>query len=120
MNATLTHTPCMNAVETEMAEREHLMTLRVVKKYMEGHHDHPGFLLPWEEERTGRNGRRYFVDLVTKEITWKDPKGVIIRLNQDVGLKTEDEAYDEGAGDIGQRGALVDHNGFPVRAHIGA
>ena len=57
-----------------------LRRLVAVRPYMEGSFVHPGFLLPWEEERSARNGRRYFVDLVTGEVTWKEPKDKIIRL----------------------------------------
>ena len=62
------------------AENARLRRLVAVRRYMEGSIVHPGFLLPWEEERSGRNDRRYFVDLVTGEITWKEPKDKIIRL----------------------------------------
>jgi hypothetical protein len=59
----------------------YLMELDIVRRYMEGTGEHPGFLLPWEELREGPSGRRYFFDLVTSEITWwedKDDKIVLL------------------------------------------
>lgn len=53
---------------------ERLLALDAVRYYMEGGDEHPGFLLPWEELREGPTGRRYFVDMLTGEIVWKQPK----------------------------------------------
>ena len=64
----------LNEIPSEVVR---LQKLSAVQRYMEGSIVHPGFLLPWEDERCGRNGRRYFVDLVTREVTWKEPKGKI-------------------------------------------
>jgi len=69
-----------STIEVEV-EAARLRRHSAVRRYMEGSIVHPGFLLPWEEERAGRNGRRYFVDLVTGEITWKEPKGRVTRLS---------------------------------------
>lgn len=61
--------PVDNRRETARLQRN-----EAVRRYMEGRAEHPGFLLPWEELREDLEGYYYYVDLVTDEVTYREPK----------------------------------------------
>jgi hypothetical protein len=63
-----------DAVDDWIQDHAKMLQRKTVQHYMEGGFTHPGFLLPWEEQRQDQGGFYYFVDLVTRETTWRQER----------------------------------------------